>query len=243
MELKISNVKKTFRGIDGEPDFMLQIPDLVFRLGEATFIMGPNGSGKSVFLRLLAGDLLPDNAAVTLTSHGKCWKAQDHRAGIVRQRAEDNLALDLTVRENLKIRKHDGLLLNRIFPNRSSHHFEALLKQHSVLLQKLDQPCRNLSAGQRQTLSFVVAAAENNTLLALDEFLSATDQETSTILRGMMKAYAKDKMACVLVVSHDIRTALKDAERILVLKDGRLFSDFTQNSENWNEGKLSMLLA
>ena len=243
MELKVSNICKTFRTTDGEPDFTLEIPDLAFELGKLTFIMGHNGSGKSVFLRLLAGDLVPDNGAITLSFERKSWKTYERSAAIVRQKAEDNLALALTVRENLAIRERGESFLDSVFPNRRNLHYEALLREHSELLKKLDQPCQNLSAGQKQTLSFVAVASRNKILLTLDEFLSSTDQKTYAILRRMAKVYAQEGPACVLVVSHDIRLALQDADRILVLKGGRLTADLARDSTEWNEENLALLLA
>jgi ABC-type sulfate/molybdate transport systems ATPase subunit len=77
MELKVTNARKTFRGSDGEPSFSLDVPQIAFATGKLTFLMGANGSGKSVFVRLLAGDLMPDRHSVVLEQNSKTWKAHE----------------------------------------------------------------------------------------------------------------------------------------------------------------------
>lgn len=242
MELKVTNVRKTFRGSDGEPDFSLDVPEISFPLGKVVFIMGHNGSGKSVFLRLLAGDLMPDYDSVNMRLDKRKWKAHEKHTAIVRQKAEDNLALELTVGENLIIHESGLSVSERFFPLKKKLRFEALLRQHHELMRKLDQPCRNLSGGQKQTLAFVAAASDNNALLALDEFLAATDQATSATLREMAKHYAVSGPTAVLIISHDVQIALEDADRIVVLKQGRLVADFGRDSTYWEEQELSNFL-
>jgi ABC-type uncharacterized transport system ATPase component len=242
MELSVKNARKTFRGSDGEPSFSLDVPEISFALGKLTFLMGANGSGKSVFLRLLTGDLMPDDGSVILKATGRSWCADRKWTAIVRQKAEDNLALDLTVRENLAVRELSSSAFGRFLPLKKDDRFDGLLLQHSELARKVDQPCRNLSGGQKQTLAFIAATSHNHALLALDEFLAATDHATSVTLRKMTKDYAFLGQAAVLVVSHDMQIALEEADRIIVLKQGKLTADFVRDSKNWSREELKKLL-
>jgi putative ABC transport system ATP-binding protein len=241
MELTVGNLHKTFKGTDGEPDFSLDIGDISLGLGKVTFVMGPNGSGKSVFLRLLSGDLEPDRGVVTadqarIANGGEPW------AAIVRQKAEENLALELTVGENLMTRRSDLSIIQRMFPFKGRDRGERVLEGHPELMRKFDQQCRNLSGGQKQTLAFLVAASQNHILLALDEFLAATDQVTGVTLRRMARDYAVVHRAAVLIASHDVEVALEDADRIVVLQHGRLNGELVRNSESWSSSELKSLL-
>jgi ABC-type multidrug transport system ATPase subunit len=203
--------------------------------------MGPNGSGKSVFLRLLAGDLRPDRGVVTAGKMGN----RDHMqrwAAIVRQKAEENLALELTIGENLLARQSDLSISQRLFPSKGKCNIEKVLEGHPELIRKFDQQCRNLSGGQKQTLAFLAAASQNHILLALDEFLAATDQTTRTTLRKMARNYATAHQAAVIIASHDTEIALEDADRIIVLKQGKLKGELARNTENWNSAELKRLL-
>ena len=185
---------------------------------------------------------MPDDDSVVLTANGNSWRADRKWTAIVRQKAEENLALDLTVRENLAIRESGIPVLKRFVPLKKDDRFIGLLMQHPKLTQKLDQPCRNLSGGQKQTLAFVAAASHNQAVLALDEFLAATDQTTSVALRNMAKYYALAGPAAVLVVSHDMQIALEDADRIIVLQQGRLAADLARDSKSWSKADLEKLL-
>ena len=79
--------------------------------------------------------------------------------------------------------------------------------------------------------------------MLLDEFLSATDQRTSNILRGIVKDFVIKTPACAVIVSHDIPLALHEADRILILKSGELTHDFSRDSSDWSQRQLERLLA
>ena len=243
MELEVSNIQKFYRGSDGEPDFALDLPTMKFLLGQTIFVMGHNGSGKSVLIKLLAGEISPSNDYVEVKLGQKRWRTYEASSAIVRQEAAKNLALDLTVRENLLLRVKPKSLFEHLFP---VFYFDKYVRElvgcHTELSRKLDQTCSNLSGGQKQTLAFLVVASQNFSMLFLDEFLSATDQNASLLLRRLAKDYAERVPACVLVVSHDVKMALTDADRILVLRAGRLIQDIDKTSSDWHENFISSLL-
>ena len=119
---------------------------------------------------------------------------------------------------------------------------EELVAGHAELQKKLDQPCRYLSGGQKQALAFLAVSAQNLPLLLLDEFLAATDQTTSALLRVFVKEYARKTPACVLIASHDVKLALDQGDRILALNAGRLVKDIQRDSVEWNESSLREIL-
>jgi putative ABC transport system ATP-binding protein len=243
MELKFSGLNKTFRGIEGEPDFSLDVPPLSIGLQKVVFIMGHNGSGKSVLLRLMVGELLPNNGAVRIELDGDRWLAHERPCAIVRQEAERSLALDLTVRENLLLRVKARSFLDSMFSSRRlARYAKEIVANHEMMHRKFDQPVRNLSAGQRQTLAFLAVASQQRPALFLDEFLASTDQGTSRELRNLARSYAENVPACVFVVSHDIRIAMEDADQILVLRGGSLIRSMTRQDEAWSEASLFELV-
>lgn len=239
MELIVEGLHKTFEGAAGEPSFTLDLPSLKLRLGTLTFVLGHNGSGKSVFLKLLCGQLMPTKGAVTIYSNDRIWKAHKHQTAIVRQQAEESLSADLTVRENLLLRiKGDGLM-DRMLPSRRlADPVRQIVGQHAILSKKLDQSARHLSGGQKQTLAFLAVTIQNSKLLCLDEFLAATDHSTSAMLRRLAREYADQTPACVLIASHGVDMALNDADRILILKEGKLCDDLTRGESEWDRNTI-----
>lgn len=243
MELKVSAINKTYESNGGEPAFVLSLPKMTFETGSIIFLLGHNGSGKSVTLKLMAGEILPSKGQVRLTLGNVSWKANERPSGIVRQQAEDSLAMDLSVKENLLLRSSPHSLLDYLFPSiRLKTQVNALLGSNPELLRKIEQPCRNLSGGQRQALAFLGVTSSNYPVLFLDEFLAATDSATSRLLRRLAKDYAIRVDACVFIVSHDVPMALADADRILILSNGRLIRDLQRADQEWNEPALIELL-
>ena len=243
MELRVEGFSKRFADVAGAPAFSLNLPPLSFAMGGVTFVMGHNGSGKSVLIKLLCGQLTPEGKDVTLRYGDEVLRAREYHAPFVRQRAEESLSGDLTVRENLLLRLEPGDFLDRLLPERRlSSTVREVVKQHPLLASKLDQPVNELSSGQRQALAFLAVTARRSVLLCLDEFLAATDHSTTLLLRDLARRYATETPACVLIASHDVELALEDAARILILKDGELVRDLIPGDSGWNRGSIIDLL-
>ncbi len=243
MELVISGFKKIYKGFDGEPDFLLEFPKMSFFLGNIIFIMGHNGSGKSVLSKLISGEISPSQGIVDINLGGKSWNSSTFPSAIIRQKADDNLALDLTVKENLVLRVKYNTWLEKLFPNtKLKSKLKKITDFNTKLNEKMDQPCRNLSGGQKQLLAFFGMLLQNLQIIFLDEFLSATDHNTSLFLRDLLRKYAQDLPACIFVVSHDVDMALIEADRILILKSGRVIKDLDKSSPDWNAESIINLL-
>jgi putative tryptophan/tyrosine transport system ATP-binding protein len=243
MELNVTNLNKSYRGFDSADGFSLEIPVLNLQVGQLIFIMGRNGSGKSMLVKLLAGELLPSSGAVQFTFGDRTWGAHEQFSPVVRQRAEESLALDLTVQENILIHYHDNHLIDLIFPKRRLREkANQLLVHFPELRKKTHQSCHELSGGQKQALAFVLATSQKSFILLLDEFLSALDNSVSLLIRCKLKEYTRSFSVCSFIVSHDIDVALEDADRILLLQKGRLIHDIDRNSEGWNYKSIRNLL-
>lgn len=227
MELSIKNINKEFSKKEG-PSFILSIEELILKEGEVTFIMGHNGSGKSVLLKLLSGEINPSKNKISFSK-------KDITIGIVRQNASENLALELTVRQNLYLHLKPKTLIGKFFPNKELNDtiFD-ITSSHRTLKNKLDQKVQELSGGQKQALAFYAVNSTNPYIICLDEFLSATDQETNNeLLKEITLLKSENKI--ILIVSHDKRLAFELADRILFLKEGKINNEMRRkNEENWN---------
>jgi putative ABC transport system ATP-binding protein len=236
LELKISALEKIYNGVDGNPTFRLTIDALSFRLPSIVFLMGQNGSGKSVLLRLLAGEERPSQGRVCIELGDRKWVADKMPSPIVRQNVDLSLALDLSVRENLALHLRPQNPFEFLQPlRRLKSEIHSILKDRSELVNKLDQPCRYLSGGQKQALSFLAVSVRRFPILLLDEFLGATDESTSLLLLHLLSDYVKSTPACALIVTHDLRLALHHGDRILLLRSGGLVDDIITGSAHWDE--------
>ncbi len=233
MELVVKNVNKMFYLPNGEIDFSLDIPEINFPAGKVTFILGKMGSGKSLFLKLLNDEEKNTNGNLQILFDGNIFK---NGISIVRQKVEENLCNELTVEENLLLRINPITVKEKLFPKKQfANTLSEILAEQKEILKKSKQPCENLSGGQKQTLSFIANTVNKSKVLCLDEFLSSTDFETSKLLRQKAQQYAEKFKAVVIIISHDFKIALEDADLIYIFKDGQLIHKLHRNSENWTE--------
>lgn len=244
MELTITGIEKIFTAnAGGEATFHLHLPEMKFQFGSVNYIMGHNGSGKSVFLKLLSGELATSNGNIKLIAEGKEFTPSEMNIAVVRQKAEENLCLDLSVEENLLLRLPTKTWNEKLFPKKYlNQQVVSAVNGQTELGKKMKQVCLELSGGQKQSLAFFSATAHKSKVLCLDEFLSSTDYNTSQMLRQKTKEYAQENNACVIVVSHDFDVALEDAERIFILNNGKLSSQIERNSPQWNKSDLVRLV-
>ncbi|MEO9850187.1 MAG: ATP-binding cassette domain-containing protein [Reichenbachiella sp.] len=235
MGLKFSHIEKSF-GSEREPDFHLDIQNLEIFEDEITFLMGHNGSGKSVLLKVLSGEMESNFGQISTSLNNV-------RIGIVRQDSEQNLALSLTVEQNLFLRFRPISLRAYLFPNNEfNDDVSKSLNDHKTLRNKRKDIVSDLSGGQKQALAFFAVNASNPSLLCLDEFLAATDRSTSELLIEEIKGL-KSNGRFVLIVSHDIELALNLADRIVILSNGKLSKVLTKSRGNeWNSKALKTLI-
>ncbi len=236
MEVTIENLRKKF-DIHRPNSFELNIPRLTLIRGEVLYVMGHNGSGKSVMSKVISGEMAPTSGCLN-------FSAKDLSISMVRQNADQNLALNLTVAENLFLHQRKISFKKKLFPRQHCLVFaKKVLNEHQTLGSKLDDLVSDLSGGQRQALAFFVCTSKEPDILVLDEFLASTDERTKKMLSKEIQNY-KEYGKSILVVSHDIPLAIQQADRIIVLKSGEVLDDFRKDTdmEKWKKSYLEEIL-
>ncbi|MER6452120.1 ABC transporter ATP-binding protein [Streptomyces sp900105245] len=190
--------------------------DLTVRPGEFLALLGPSGCGKTTALRMLAGFEHPDSGAV-LVDGEDVTRVPAHRrdAGMVFQSyslfphldAVDNVAFGLRMR---KVRTAE----------RRARAAELL-----ELVGLGDKGARyphQLSGGQQQRIALARALALRPRVLLLDEPLSALDAKVRLTLREEIRRLQQELGITTLFVTHDQEEALSVADRVAVMRAGRL---------------------
>lgn len=242
MVIIIKNIYKAF--LNSSSGFILDIPHIEFKRGILSFVMGKNGSGKSLLLKTLFGELASDKQ-VSLqlsTSHYEMLSnlenahlAEMVECKLLRQNARENLALELTVKENFILHFTYSNLREKFFPKKFFvNQLEKKLALNPHFLKKQNQCVSELSGGQQQALAFFLTTLYPSKLLLLDEFFSATDYSTTECLLAKAEIYAQENEAAVIIVSHDIETALRHGREIFILSNGKYIETIQRDSLNWN---------
>jgi putative spermidine/putrescine transport system ATP-binding protein len=198
------------------PVVALDSLDLTVRAGELIALLGPSGCGKTTTLRLLAG--LEDADGGRITVGGKDitrQPASKRDMGMVFQAY--SLFPHMTVRQNVAF----GLRLRRIGAAQRDKRAMEMLELVDLPTQA-DRYPHQLSGGQQQRVALARALAIEPQVLLLDEPLSALDAKVRAQLRDQIRRIQLEVGITTLFVTHDQEEALAIADRVGVMRDGRL---------------------
>ncbi|EYF06462.1 ABC transporter ATP-binding protein [Chondromyces apiculatus] len=198
--------------------------DLTVRAGELWAVLGPNGAGKSTLVRVISGSLQPSAGQVFLC--GEPMASRDRRQ-IARQLAVVPQAAlppsGFSVREIVLMGRspHQGAWM-RV----SEQDDQAVQRALDAcgLMSLSDRPVAELSGGEQRRVSIARALAQEGDVLILDEPGAHLDVRHSIELYEVIRReVAERRLACVAVL-HDLNAAAQYADRIALLKGGRLLA-------------------
>jgi len=209
--LELKSIEKTFDQTRVIPGVDLQVKD-----GEFVVFVGPSGCGKSTLLRMIAGldmptsgDLLIDGQRVNDVGAADrgCAMVFQSYALYPHMTVYDNMAFGL---ENAKVPKAE--IEQKV---RSA---AALLRLDQLLARKPTQ----LSGGQRQRVAIGRAIVRNPKIFLFDEPLSNLDAELRISMRSELRELHRRLRATMIYVTHDQVEAMTMADKIVVLRAGRI---------------------
>jgi iron(III) transport system ATP-binding protein len=181
-------------------------------------VLGPSGCGKTTLLRLIAGFEEPDRGSVTVGDEtvagpGRLVPPEKRRVGMVFQ--DYALFPHLTVEANVAF----GLL------RRSREERDDLTRRTLELVglqHKTGRHPHELSGGERQRVALARALAPEPEVVLLDEPFSSLDATLRADLRREVELILRDAEATALLVTHDQEEALSLADRLAVMREGRI---------------------
>lgn len=205
---------------------------LKIKTGDFICLLGGNGAGKSTLLNVLAGAIQPTSGKILHAGKDISKESEVKRSSYIARVFQDpklGTAPRMTVAENLllaaKRGQKRGLKLRRLKENIPAFK-EALEKVNPDLAGKLDLPVDQLSGGQRQALSFVMATYNKPELLLLDEHTAALDPRSSRKLMEATDEQIRAKKITAVMITHHMEDALKYGNRLLVLDHGQISHDY-----------------
>ncbi len=184
--------------------------------GELFVLLGPSGSGKSTLLRMIAGLVEVDSGTVKL--HGRDvtgTSPKDRGIGFVFQHY--GLFRHMSVADNVEF----ALRVRRVPARKRRERREELL-QIVGLAGLADRFPRQLSGGQQQRVALARALAHEPEVLLLDEPFGALDAKIRLELRQALRRIQSELTLTAVFVTHDQEEAFELADRLAVLRDGRL---------------------
>ena len=209
--LKLESVRKSF----GELAVIHSV-DLDIDSGEFVVFVGPSGCGKSTLLRLIAG--LEDTTSGNIEIDGAdVTETPPSQRGVAMVFQSYALYPHMTVAENMGF----GLKINRASKAEIARKVgEAARVLH--LEELLDRKPKQLSGGQRQRVAIGRAIVRNPKVFLFDEPLSNLDAELRVQMRLEIARLHRELKTTMIYVTHDQVEAMTLADKIVVLRSGRV---------------------
>lgn len=220
--LKLENIQ-----VRRDGRLTLALDELQLAGDQFTVILGHNGSGKSTLMNLIARQLEPDTGTLQLDGQplaGYSQREFARRVAFLPQRLPD--VAGLTVRELVRLGRFPWRGLLGRWQAEDGQMIEQAMQQTDVT-QYADHLADTLSGGERQRAWIAMLLAQQSPLILLDEPTSALDlahqYELMTLLRELNLSTGRG----IVAILHDINLTARYADRIVALKQGRIFFDGT----------------
>jgi len=189
--------------------------------GRILVILGPNGVGKTTLIRCLNAIQRPSTGTVLLQGENLLSLSPPRmatRVGYVAQRTE---IARLTVYDAVLMgrKPHMGVRVSAI-DREKTEDVIARLGLEPLALRHIDQ----LSGGELQKVAIARALMQEPRLLLLDEPTSALDLRNQFEILNLLRTEVHDRRMAMVMTMHDLNTALRFADEVLLLKGGRVLS-------------------
>ncbi len=211
--IRLDGISKSFGATRAVEDVTLEV-----ERGELMAVLGPSGCGKTTLLRLIAGFEAPDGGSVevgqeTVAGPGRLVPPEQRRVGMVFQ--------DYALFPHLSVEANVAFGLSR--RTREERHSLTRRTVELVGLQhKTTRHPHELSGGERQRVALARALAPEPEVVLLDEPFSSLDATLRADLRREVELILRDAEATALLVTHDQEEALSLADRLAVMREGRI---------------------
>lgn len=192
---------------------------LSFETGEFIVFIGTSGSGKTTSMRMINRMIEPTEGEILINGQNIQKKnAVELRRKIGYVIQQIGLMPHMTIYENI-------VLVPKLLgwpEDKQRQTAEDLIKRVDLPLEYLDRYPSELSGGQQQRIGVIRALAADQDIILMDEPFGALDPITRDALQELVKHLQKEMGKTVVFVTHDMDEALKLADRIAIMQDGKV---------------------
>lgn len=262
--LEVKNLSKSFpveAGLFKVKGFVEAVKNVSFRIGEGEIValVGESGSGKTTVGKMVQGLIAPSSGEIFLSGENAKNMPRKKRAHLVQMVFQDPFASlhpKLSVGTMLSEAIHQSWVMSHEsgVQNQKLKTQEPLLKTIESLLQSVGLPTNILkdyphqfSGGQRQRLVIARALAMRPKLLIADEPVSALDVSIQAQILNLLLDLKEQYGISYLLIAHDLSLVEKIANRVLVMKNGRMIEEgetkiiFQNPAEPYTQSLLSAM--
>ena len=225
--LRLRGIGRRFGGLHAVRDVDLDVAH-----GERRAILGPNGAGKTTLFNVISGDMPPSAGTIELFGEDVTVLTAPARAklGLTRTYQKSRLFLGLTVEDNLYLAAlgtRRGHLRPVVLPQKDGELRERAREIAALvgLSEQLDTLVGSLSHGEQRQLEVGMARVGQPKLMLLDEPASGLSRAERVALTDLLLKL--DPEITLILIEHDMDVALRVAERVTMMHDGRVIVEGT----------------
>ena len=216
--MRVKDLTKQYDGKTVVDSVSFEIPK-----GKVISMIGPNGAGKSTVLNIISRLIAWDSGLVDFDGRdiGK-WKSKELAKRLAILTQSNNIQMKLTVRELVTFGR---------FPYSGSHLNEEdqRIIDKAIAYMELepfqDRFIDELSGGQRQALTLLMASLKRPKLLLLDEHTAALDPKTAAKVLELSDRIVEENGLTTMMVTHNMKDAIVHGNRLIMMYDGRIVID------------------
>ena len=222
MMIEVRDLKKSFGSLP-----VLQGVTFSIEKGEAITIIGTSGGGKSVLLKHLVGLITPDSGEVCID--GKNIAGLDERQLLPVRRKFGMLFQGAALFDSMTVEENIAFVLSRerkTSPEEIAKHVEEVLDLVGLSGIEKKKPAE-LSGGMRKRVGLARAVIYRPEIVLYDEPTTGLDPIASDTIDQLIIRVVEKLKVTSIVVTHDMRSARRVGQRILMLHKGRIYADQT----------------
>ncbi len=226
--IKVHNLRKSFDAVEVLRGISFDIAD-----GETVAIIGPSGEGKSVLLKHIVGLMKPDSGEVTVDDLN-VFQARERELQQLRRQIGflfQGAALfdSMTVMENITLGLRESATTNERDPEKLAH----ITKEKLALvgLRNIEHVMpSHLSGGMKKRVALARALAGEPRYMFYDEPTTGLDPVTSDQIDALIQKLTARLNVTSIIVTHDMFTVERIAQRVIFLHDGMVYFDGTPSA-------------
>ncbi|WP_417241433.1 ABC transporter ATP-binding protein [Celeribacter sp.] len=212
MRLEIRNLRRAFAGREVVSDVSLKVTR-----GQVTCLLGPSGCGKSTTLRIIAGVEMQDSGEIYVDGNLVCDTV--HRVP-PEGRSIGLMFQDFALFPHLSVADNIAFGLKGSKSNKRARVEDLLAKID--LTRAIDRFPHELSGGEQQRVALARALAPRPSIMLMDEPFSGLDERLKDEIRDSTLDVLKAEGTAVLLVTHEPDEAMRMADEIALMRDGRI---------------------
>lgn len=226
-QVVVNGISKSFPGVQA-----LKSVSMEFRSGEVHALCGENGAGKSTLMKILAGNMIPDEGQVLCFGHE--YRPESPKSareqGVILVHQELSLVPDMTVAENLFLGRLPTTMFGLVGKKRLETRALDVLATNGLAI-KPSTKVRALSVAQQQMVEIARASTFHYRVAIFDEPTSALTDKESEQVYDVVKRLKEDGVV-VIYITHKMGEVFSLADKITVLRDGEARGTFLTEGTN-----------